>query len=379
MINKEFLEQVISLAYIELITIDLPQVTQFTSAIGVRNSRKTLIVKWVDEDGVIGYGECSCRPDPYYSAEFTDSAIEMIRQFVIPYLKSQQTFADVLGILKRIRGWNFTKGALEGAIFNIAEQKGQFDLSKYIIPKPISKVPVGISLGIYKDKGEIYDKVQSALSEGYQRLKFKISPHVDTSVFDYINPLLFDSKVKLGFDANGSYGIDNLDQFAYFAETYQTKIEQPFPPTRFDVYLKAKDRFPQLEVCADEEVKCIGDLIKLHKLSAIDELNLKVGRVGGIVNSIEIINYCYEHNIPCWIGGMFETGIGRSLNLKFASFLPSAIAHDLSPSARYFHQDVVSPEVTMSKGFVDMEKIKQCAVLPKVIAKYTVDSFVKKY
>ena len=115
--------------------------------------------------------------------------------------------------------------------------------------------------------------------------------------------------------------------------------------SRFDVYLAAKKKLPNLKVCFDEEVKSMGDVIKLHKLGVLDELNLKVGRVGGITNSIEILQYCYEHQIPCWIGGMFETGIGRLLNLQFASYLPKAAAHDLSPSQRYFMQDIIDPDV----------------------------------
>ncbi|MFT4667741.1 MAG: O-succinylbenzoate synthase, partial [Gammaproteobacteria bacterium] len=101
-------------------------------------------------------------------------------------------------------------------------------------------------------------------------------------------------------------------------------------------------------------------------------------RVGGITNSIEILNYCNRQNIPCWIGGMFETGIGRLVNLEFASFLPNAKAHDLSPSARYFIEDIISPEVTMNKGFVEMETLKECAVVGELLKKYTEEVRVMK-
>ena len=113
--------------------------------------------------------------------------------------------------------------------------------------------------------------------------------------------------------------------------------------------LKAKQENPDVFICYDEEIKSLGDLIKLHHLGVLDEVNLKVGRVGGVMKSIEIIQYCTKHNIPCWIGGMFETGIGRTLNLRMASYLPNARAHDLSPSDRYFLEDIVAPNVEMNK------------------------------
>lgn len=375
---NKLLEQVISLDRLELNKIELAQKTHFKSGIGERKSREALIVRWIDLDGEIGYGECACRPDPYYSAEFRDAGVDLIQRFIVPQLKKRQTYSELLNILKRIRGWNFTKTAIEAAVFQIARAQCNFDLSEIIHATPIQKVPVGISLGIYTDKKECYDVVQKAIEDGFQRLKFKISPKVDKAVFDYINPLLFDNEVHTGFDANGSFYHTDLDHFEYFANTYQTVIEQPFPPNRFDVLLEAKKRFPDLKICADEEVKNIGDLIKLHQLKAIDELNLKIGRVGGIVNSIEILNYCTDHDLPCWIGGMFETGIGRIVNLEFASYLPKAKAHDLSPSARYFLEDIISPEVTMEKGFVNMKSLEACEVLHEVLEKNTTHKIIEK-
>lgn len=376
--NRIVLEQEVSLDRLELYLIDLPQKNHFSSSIGERKSREALIVKWIDLEGRVGYGECACRPDPYYSVEYRAAAVDMIQRFVFPLLKKRQTYGGLMAAMRKIRGWNFTKTAIEAAVFQIARAQCDFDLSSCFYTSPIPHIPVGISLGIYQDKVECYEVVEQAIADGFQRLKFKIAPTVDTAVFDHINPLLFDHQVHTGFDANGSFYQKDLDQFAYFAETYDTVIEQAFPPNRFEVYLAAKKRFPDLKICADEEVKHLGDLIKLHQLGAIDELNLKIGRVGGIVNSIEILNYCYEQHLPCWIGGMFETGVGRLLNLEFASHLPQAKAHDLSPSARYFLEDIISPEVTMDRGFVALQALEACEVIPEVLEKYTTHKIIEK-
>ena len=155
---------------------------------------------------------------------------------------------------------------------------------------------------------------------------------------------------------------------SYFVNTYDAYFEQVTPPSRFDVHLKAKELYPTLKVCFDEEVKCMGDLVKLHQLNAIDELNLKIGRVGGITNSLEMMNYCYDNDIACWIGGMFETGIGRMQNLELAAFLPNASAHDLSPSGRYFKEDIILPAIQMEKGFINVNKAMSGKIISKVAA-----------
>lgn len=370
--SQEICDQHISFKSMRLIRLDLPQKEKFISGIGVRKSREALIVEWEDQNGIKGYGECSCRPDPYYSDEFIEGAISLVKQFVIPFLKTEQTFSELLCLLNRIKGWNFTKAAVEMAALQVIEQntgKSPFDMME---KDAMAEVPVGISLGLYTDLVDMKRVVKNALAIGYKRLKFKISPKVKIDFFDAINPMLFQSGAYISFDANGSLREQDLDTLGYFVKTYQSMVEQPFGTDRFDLLLKAKKRYPSLFICYDEEIKSLGDLMKLHHLGVLDEVNLKVGRVGGIMKSLEIIEYCATHNIPCWIGGMFETGIGRTLNLRMASYLPKARAHDLSPSDRYFLEDIIHPSIQMTNGLVDIEHLKFCKIRMDLIDKYTI-------
>ena len=125
--------------------------------------------------------------------------------------------------------------------------------------------------------------------------------------------------------------------------------------------------------CFDEEITGIGELKTVHSLRLIDELNIKPGRVGGLVNSLELLDYCLQNEIPCWIGGMFETGIGRSINLNLASFCTRAKGHDTSPSSRYFLEDIVNNPVVMNEeGMVNLSKFGQAEVDESRIEKYLV-------
>ena len=373
--------QLISLSSIELIQLNLPQKKVFQSGIGTRVSKETLLVKWTDREGRVGYGECSCRPDPYYSSEFLKGAWYIIKDFVIPNLKPEQDYETVLKVLDRIRGWNFTKSGVESALFQVGKQidPERFNLNKILKAPRLERVPAGISLGIFKDKKVFFEVVQEAIASGYHRLKFKISPESDLTLFEHINPLLFKDEILVRFDANGSFGLNDLEKLRYFVDTYSGLIEQPMPPDRYDLLSLAKEKIPNLRVCFDEEVKSIGDLIKLHTLGVVDELNLKIGRVGGISSSIRIMNYCFDNEIPCWMGGMFETGVGRLQNLELAGFLTFAKAHDLSPSNRFFKEDIVAPVIEMEAGFIHEKSLEECQVVPEIIEKYTVEKEVFKF
>ena len=91
-------------------------------------------------------------------------------------------------------------------MFQIIKQtEPDFKYSNHLKSASIEDVPVGISLGIYEDVGQFRDVVQEAILDGYQRVKFKISPSINIKNFEEINSMLFDNNVRVSFDANGSY------------------------------------------------------------------------------------------------------------------------------------------------------------------------------
>jgi O-succinylbenzoate synthase len=376
MTYQEILEQEISIDQLELIVIDLPQKGSFKSAIGIRKSRKAMLVKWTDKDGAIGYGECSCRPDPFYSSEFLKGALQLAEQFIWPVAKAAGNYQALLDGLQKIRGWQFTKAAVEFALNDLLLRKTGKDLLSSWSHERVEQVPVGISLGLQENRAALEKAVSDAIALGYRRLKFKINPKSDPADFQWIREQM--PELYLSFDANGSFYEQDLPLLAAFAEM-DCMIEQPHPPSRADIALKGKAEIPKLFSCLDESVKSMGSLHLHHQVGLLDELNLKPGRVGGLAISLQMLDFCRENEISCWIGGMFETGIGRTANLRIAGCLPKAKAHDLSPSHRYFLEDLIEQPIEMSEdGFVDASKLGATQVREDLIRKYEVERLILK-
>lgn len=348
-----FLAQEITLERLEVLELVVPQVESFRSAIGVRNERRALFVRWFDNEGRWGLGECSCRPDPFFSGEFVDGSRLVLRDHVFPRLPRQGTIAEIVAVLDRVRGWPFTVAAVLDAASDLLRRHGGTDLLDAWDGPRIRRVPVGISLGLFPSSAAAVQRVEQAVAEGYHRVKLKITPAMDRRPLEAIRhgfPTL-----HLGFDANGSGSAEHLDFFTALAELTPAVIEQPFPPDRLDLCLALKQRIPDLTICLDESVASLGDLLTVHRLGALDELNIKPGRVGGALATARILTWCRAHQLPAWVGGMFETGVGRLANLRLAARLPEATAHDLSPSRRYFKTDIVTPTVKMGDdGKIDL-------------------------
>jgi o-succinylbenzoate synthase len=56
-----------------------------------------------------------------------------------------------------------------------------------------------------------------------------------------------------------------------------------------------------------------------------------------------------------WCGGMLEAGIGRSHNIALSTLENFRLPGDVSASKRYWKEDIIEPEVEVSKdGFIQV-------------------------
>jgi len=110
-------------------------------------------------------------------------------------------------------------------------------------------------------------------------------------------------------------------------------------------------------ICLDESITTIDRARDMIALKSGRIINIKPGRVGGFAASIGIHDVCRDAGIPVWCGGMLESGIGRAYNVALASLPNFSLPGDLSPSARYWAQDIVAPEWTMdAEGMVGVPR-----------------------
>jgi O-succinylbenzoate synthase len=70
--------------------------------------------------------------------------------------------------------------------------------------------------------------------------------------------------------------------------------------------------------------------------------------VGGFSEAIAVHNAAQERGIPVWCGGMLESGIGRAHNIAVSTLENYSLPGDVSASARYWREDLVEPEITVS-------------------------------
>lgn len=66
----------------ELRRVAMPLVSPFRTSFGTQTARDILLVKAVT-DAATGWGECVTLPDPIYSPEYTEGAVDLMKRFLI--------------------------------------------------------------------------------------------------------------------------------------------------------------------------------------------------------------------------------------------------------------------------------------------------------
>jgi o-succinylbenzoate synthase len=153
-------------------------------------------------------------------------------------------------------------------------------------------------------------------------------------------------------DANSAYTLADADHLARLDAFNLIMIEQPL--SRDDLVRHAAlQRRLRTPICLDESITSVDRAEDMIALGAGRIINIKPGRVGGFAVSKAIHDVCARASVPVWCGGMLESGIGRAHNVALASLPNFQLPGDLSPSARYWERDIVTPEWTMdAEGMV---------------------------
>ncbi len=359
---------------VEMFIARLPLVAPFETSFSVQTLREVLLLKIVSDD-LWGWGECVTSPDPYYGYETNKTASHIIQDFLIPILSHMNNFTveDVLENFKRIRGHHMAKAAVENALLDLMARQCQIPLFELIGGKN-KKIMSGISIGIKKNINDLLKTIQTACDKKYHRIKIKIKKNKDIDILKNVRRIF--PSIKLMADANSDYTLEDMPVLQRLDEFNLMMIEQPL--NYDDIYFHALlQKRIQTPICLDESVKNLNDAKTAAELGSCKIINIKQGRVGGMLKAKEIQAYCLNSDIRTWSGGMLETGIGRSFNLHLQTLPGFVLPGDTSETSRYFAEDIVDkPVILQPDGFIEIPDGTGIGVdvLPERLEKYKIFS-----
>jgi o-succinylbenzoate synthase len=331
---------------ITLRELHMKLVAPFQTSMETTTVRRVLLVEAI-VDGVTGWGECVAGETPSYSPETTDTAWLILRDHLWPLLRGRNFAAasEVWGLMARARGHNMAKGALEAAIWDAEAKQRNIPLAR-LLGGVRQEIASGVSIGVKVSLEELVQAVQVELDAGYQRIKIKIKPGYDVEPVCRLRKEF--PAIKLMVDANSAYTLAETPLLKQLDEYYLMMIEQPLGWDDLFAHIELQNKLTT-PICLDECIRTEEHALAAIHLGACRIINIKLGRVGGYTPARRIHDLCQQNSIPVWCGGMLESGIGRSHNIALSTLPNFTLPGDISASTRYWADDIIEPEVTVSK------------------------------
>ena len=319
----------------------------FRISSGIVHDRRIALLELTDRDGASVFSECVAFQLPNYSSETIDTAWHALREWLVPRVLGRELTdpAVVHALLdENIKGHNMAKAALEMGCWGLAAEAAQVPLSR-LLGGTRDRVPTGISIGIQSEPAALAARAQAAVAAGYRKIKVKIRPGQDV---DYVRAVrtALGGGIGVMADANSAYTLADSEQLGRLDAFDLIMLEQPLGDDDLVRHATLQRRMTT-PICLDDSNTSVDRAEDMIALRSGRIVNIKPGRVGGFSASKAIHDVCESAGIPVWCGGMLESGIGRAYNVALASLPNFSLPGDLSPSARYWHRDVVTPEWTM--------------------------------
>jgi o-succinylbenzoate synthase len=344
-------EPLMKIALVEIYVIQMPLKVPFLTHLGAVKVREGIIIKITNKDGVSGFGEGVAFSTPWYTEETVKTSLHMITDFLIPQLQKNPIHhpEEASRLFSSIRRNHMAKAAIETALWDLFARSQSLPLSR-ILGGSRSVIASGVVVAT-NSTVKALQQIDQYLADGYQRVKVKINPKQDYSLLSEIRRFYPDLPIIA--DANSAYTLKDIDRIKALDDFNLLMIEQPldYDDILEHAFLQKEIKTP---ICLDESIVSYDDARKAIEFGSCQVINIKVGRVGGLYEAKRIHDYCFEKGVPVWCGGMIEFGISRAHNIALASLPGFSIPGDISASNRFWEEDIITPEVNVTNGFIQV-------------------------
>jgi o-succinylbenzoate synthase len=347
---------------LELLLVELPLVHPFRTSFGETTHKRCVLVR-VESDDAEGWGECVADDRPDFSGEFNEGAWILIRDLLAPLVfgAGDVDAAGVERALAALRGNPMAKAAVIDAFLDAELRASGRSLAGWLgADRP--RVACGVSVGIAASAEALLEQVAGYLEDGYLRIKLKIEPGTDVERVRAVRAHHPD--IALSVDANAAYVLEDAEIFRSMDAERLLMIEQPLHHEDLVHHAKLQGLL-ETDLCLDESIRSAADAAAALELGSCRIVNIKQGRVGGVLEAKRIHDLCAARGVPVWCGGMLETGIGRALNLALAALPGFTLPGDTSASSRYFRDDLTEPFELAPDGTMPVPRGPGIGVSPR--------------
>jgi O-succinylbenzoate synthase len=325
--------------------VKIPLVRPFRISVGQVTEKEFVVFEGRSGD-TVGWGEAAVDGIPFYTSETAETALHIGRRVLAPLIKSRAWSSpqELVKAMDAYRGHAFTKAAFDAMFWDIYGQKKNVPVWQLLEEGQTGFrqwrewIEGGPSIGIKDTPEQLVETVAQELERGFRRIKIKVAPGKDIPYIEAVRTAYPD--ITLMVDANSAYTPHDLEHLSSWDAFDLLMIEQPLD--QHDLYYHAQlCHRMETPLCLDESIETVHLARCGVDMHAMDIVNIKVGRVGGLVRAREVHNICRAAGIPVWIGSRLGSGIATAMRLAAATLPNATYPSDIGFGRQYLADDLI--------------------------------------
>lgn len=288
-----------------------------------------IVLRIHSSNGLTGWG-CAA-PDLEITGESAEDVIHNIEQYVCPLLEGQHPF-QIAWFHRQLKAQNpampSTLAMVNMALYDLLARQAQLPLYQ-LLGGYRQRIATSITLGIMP-VDETLRKANIYWQQGFRILKLKGGLEVEEDIEKIFRLReAFGSELLLRFDANQGYSV--ADSVHFIERTALAEVELLEQPTAFgnDEALRQVTQKVSVPVMADESIRSLSDVFRLSKHDTSDMINIKIMKVGGLLEAQHINSVAKAAKMEVMVGCLDECALGIAAGLHFALSRPNVEYADL--------------------------------------------------
>ena len=306
------------ITHVEAWPVKMPLATPYTIAYETVDSATNVFVRLETDGPHVGYG-CAA-PDPIVTEESPESVLEVIKDTAEPILKGADPVRVGLQhhrLRPQLRPHPAASAALDMALHDLLGKVCGLPLWQ-LLGGYRSSIATSITIGILPAT-ETVDSARSFVAQGFRSLKLKGGRSVDEDVDRVLRVReAVGPRVEIRFDANQGYTVAQARDFVTRSRKAKvTILEQPTPKGETALLAEVTRGVP-IAVMADESLMGLRDAFRLAKKDVVDMVNVKLMKIGGIYEALQINAVARAAGYEVMVGCMDEAALAIAAGLHFA-------------------------------------------------------------
>lgn len=304
--------------HIEFWPVTMPLSKPYTIAYEKIDSIINIFLRLGTNTGIVGYG-CAA-PDLPVTGETAESVLKTMNETVTPFLKgcNPLRYAMILEKLKPLlQNCPSTLAMIDMALHDILGKTANLPLWE-LLGGYRNRIKTSVTIGILTVE-ETLEEARKWVAKGFTCLKIKGGLSMETDIERILKVReLTGKQIALRFDANQGYSVEQAISFVKAVRAANLELfEQPTPKREPGLLGRVSCNVP-IPVMADESLMNLRDAYRLAKRELVDMVNVKIMKVGGIFEALQINAVARAAGLKVMVGCMDEAALGIAAGLHFA-------------------------------------------------------------